>query len=209
MPLIHTKCFIFSLWRNGWQVPVHKTCIRYPAESRCCTSSIMEHLQCKAHPPPFTWIQSLPFPSLDVIFHLPVFSLYTAATLSFRRWSTVTRTAGAALASTTVCTLTAPDYLTRAVSACPTLCKSKVQNIIRQLHLQRIANYSTFFKNYFQNEVGIRRPMWCCDWRCYPTARMCGFLRLSMWCLHVHPMSVWVIYHTKSCHSFGALADVN
>lgn len=103
--------------------------------------------------PPFREFRarkSLPFPSLDVIFHLPVFSLYTAATLSFQRWSTVMRTASAALASTTVCTLTAPDYLTRALSACPTLCKSKVQNIIRQLHLQQIANYSTFFKIIFE-----------------------------------------------------------
>lgn len=67
MPLIHTKCFIFFLWRNGWQVPVHRTCIRYPAESRCCMSSIMEHLQCKAHPPPFTWIQSAQVPSISFI----------------------------------------------------------------------------------------------------------------------------------------------
>lgn len=88
----------------------------------------------------------LPFLSLDVIFHLPVFSLYMSATLSFRPWSTVTMTAGAAPDSTALCVDYAQlsDY-SGYISAYPTLCTTDGPRHHSTVILQQIRALNFFF----------------------------------------------------------------
>lgn len=96
----------------------------------------------------FRVCKSLAFLSLEVIFHLPVFSPYTSATLSFRHRSTVTTTAGAALGSTA--RLSDTRYFCISHSA-----PRKVEDIIRLLLCSGLQSRALYFISNFLNEISV------------------------------------------------------